>query len=306
MKIKLNTTDKTLSILNSIIGIGSSTFAYIWRPEYFQIVLIIAISLIVLTILRLIYSIYKHTHDINELTQRINIQDEKIKKQDEHIVLLEKLMNVPFFKKWNLIYTFLWRSSKNHLKNNVAILETYISRTLSGTGKIKDNNIIYIFTGEFLEDSRVFKICIAGADHNLSLENIDFTVIDVRHNEVLFAQIEQNRRDNIVKDIIVYFKNEYKKGDLFEFEFKWKWPKTAFVKSDYFSFPNIYSIENKKIIMDFIPTGDMKLKNVELWKFGIDDSAPKLISPIYPTQDGIYHYTVEKPEKDSDYIIYYE
>ena len=306
MEIKLNNTDKTLSILNSVVGIGSSTYAYIWKPEYFNIVAIIAISIIALTILRIIYAIYRQKHDINVLTLRLNSQDEKIKNQDEHIALLEKLMNVPFFKKWNLIYTFLWRSSKNHLKNNVSILETYISRSLSGNGKIKDNNLIYKFTGEFLDRSSVFKICIGGADHDLTLENIQFTAIDIRRGEVLLAQIDQNRRDNIVKDIIIFLKEEKKKGDLFEFEFRWKWPKTAFIKSDYFSFPNIYSTVNNKIILDLKPTNDMNLKKVEIWKFGINDDTPELISRVYPSCDNLYHYVIDNPEEDADYITYYE
>nr|WP_195461825.1 hypothetical protein [Alistipes sp. D31t1_170403_E11] len=302
---KISNVDKILSIFNSALGIGSTTFVYIWKPEYFNFVLIAAISLIVLTILRITYVNYKQKRINNELTVRINYQDEKIKKQNEHIALLEKLINVPFFKKWNLIYTFLWRSSKDSLKNNVSILETHISRTLSGKGKIKDNNLVYRFTGEFLDKSKVFKICIAGIDHDLTLEDIEFTALDIRTNEVLFAQIEQNRRDNIVKDIVIFFKEEKKQGSLFEIELKWKWPKTAFSKSDYFSFPNIYAINNKKILMDFKPADDMKLKKVEIWKYGIDDGEPEFVSHVYP-QDGIYNYEIVNPEMNADYILYYE
>lgn len=298
MGFQLSNTDKILSIVNSSIGIGSSTCAYIFQPKYFNFIVIVSITIMVITCIIILFRVYKQKVDIDTLKI-------KIKEQDEHIALLEKLMNVPFFKKWNLIYTFLWRSAKDRLKNNVILSEIYISRTLSGKGKIKDNNLIYRFTGELLDNTKLFRICIAGADNELTLDDINFRVRDIRRNELLSAQIEYSRRDNIVKDIVVFFKEEKKRGDFFELEFSWTWPRTAFLKSDYFSIPNIYSVDTKKIIMDFIPTDDMHLKKVEIWKFGLDDNEPEFISIVYPSDKG-YHYVVDNPELSADYITYYE
>ena len=96
------------------------------------------------------------------------------------------------------------------------------------------------------------------------------------------------------------------KGDIFKIELSWQWPKTAFIKSDYFSIPNIYSSETKRLILDLYPTTDMNLTTVETYKFGLSDKDPVKINHIYKNEEGFYHTIIDNPEKDADYITYYE
>jgi len=305
MKIQLSNTDKVLSIVSSTVNIGGSIFAYFFKPEYFNIALIISITIITITLIIVLFRAYKYNRDFQYLSKTIDTQSKELEKQKERILLLEKLMNVPFFKKWNLIYTFLWRSNENRLRNNIRLSEVVITRTLSGNGRIKDNNIIYRFKGEFLGLSKVFKISIGGSDNNVSLKDISFSATDLRNKESLHAQIEYGGRDDIVKEVVVFFKENMNRGDFFELELQWKWPKTAFAKTDYFSYPNIYSLETKKILMNFHPTSDMNITKVEIWKFGLDDNEPQFIDYIYPLNNG-YHFIIENPENTADYILYYE
>jgi len=50
----------------------------------------------------------------------------------------------------------------------------------------------------------------------------------------------------------------------------------------------------------------MKLSSVETYKFGLYDSEPQQIDHIYLNKDGFYRSIIADPEKDADYITYYE
>ena len=115
-----------------------------------------------------------------------------------------------------------------------------------------------------------------------------------------------NTIDNDIKLIEIYFKTRKDTGDLFSLEISWKWPKTAYTDSDYFSFPNIYSNITDKITIELIPAPDMAIKYVETYKFAMDDSEPTLIDHIYDNGNGVYISEIINPVQNADYITYYE
>lgn len=312
MEIKLSLGEKILSMVNSGLGILVVLLTNLFKPELFDYALIFAIILIGITIIGLAIKIAtqsKKLHAQEEMIQNLEenqrIIEQDLAKKDERIALLERLMNVPFFKKWNLLYTFMWRNAISFLNNPVNIFEIHVTRILVGTGKLKDNNVSYIFSGESIGRVKSFKFCIAGAG-NIPLEKIHFHVIDLTHNQELEYSVLKNTQDSNIKYVEIHFREALLSGDVFNFELKWQWPKTAFYKSDYFSIPNIYSKGTKRIILDLYPTNDMKLNSVETFKFGLYDSEPQQVDYIYMNKDGFYRSIIDNPEKDADYITYYE
>jgi hypothetical protein len=312
MEIKLSLGEKILSMVNSGLGILVVVLTNLFKPELFSYALIFAIILIGLTIIGLavkIASQSKKLHAQEEMIQ--NLEDNQriieldLAKKEERIALLERLMNVPFFKKWNLLYTFMWRNAISFLNNPVNLFEIHVTRRLVGTGKLKDNNISYIFSGESVEKTKSFKFCIAGAG-NVPLERIQFHVMDLTHHQELEYSILKNSQDSNIKYVEIHFREFLLSGDVFHIELNWQWPKTAFAKSDYFSIPNIYSKITKRIVLDLYPTADMRLTSVETYKFGIFDSEPQQVDHIYINKKGFYQSIIDNPEKDADYITYYE
>ena len=312
MKIVFGKADKILSIANSLLGILVVLFTHLFKSEWFNYSVILAIAIVAITIIILALRVRKQSLKIDNQAgqlQELRDQQEAIKKdlelKEERIALLEKLMNVPFFKKWNLIYTFMWRNAISLLSNPVVFYEIHVSRRLHGTGKIKDNHVTYAFLGECLDSINSFHFCVAGLG-NIPLEKIGFKVMDMTTNTPLGFAMLKNSKDSDIKYVEVYFRKELQKKDIFNLEFSWQWPKTAYNKSGYFSIPNIYSESTKRLILDLYPTQDMSLSTVETYKFGIDDMEPSKINHLYMNDAGYYHAVIDNPEKDADYITYYE
>lgn len=311
MAVKLNQGEKLLSMVSSGLSILAVLLTDLFKPELFNYALIFAIVLIALTIIVLAIKIYAQS-------RRIRVQEEKIQtledsqrlieqelaKKEERIKLLEQLINVPFFQKWHLLYTFMWRNAISFLKNPVYLYEIHVTRKLVGTGKCKDNKVTYKFTGECVEKTNSFRFCIAGAG-DIPLTKIGFSVKDLRINQALDYSVLKNSQDSIIKYVEIYFKEHKAVGDLFDIELNWMWPKTAFAKTDYFSIPNIYSDTTKRIVLDLYPTDDMKLTTVETYKFGMNDAEPKKIEHLYKNSEGGYRSIIDNPEKNADYITYY-
>jgi len=312
MVMKLSLGDKILSMVNSGLSIFAILFTNFFIPDLFNYAIIFAIVLIALTIILLAIKIATQSRKIHRQEEKIQTLEENqriieqdLAKKDERIALLERLMNVPFFKKWNLLYTFMWRNAISLLNNPINLYEIHVTRRLVGNGKLKDNIVSYIFSGECTEKTKSFKFCIAGAG-NVPLEKIQFHVKETTQNQDLEYTILKNSHDSNIKYVEIYFKESLLSGETFNIELNWQWPKTAFIKSDYFSIPNIYSKNTKRIILDLYPTTDMKLSSVETYKFGLYDSEPQQIDHIYLNKDGFYRSIIADPEKDADYITYYE
>ena len=312
MKSLLNKWEKILSIAGSLFVILSSASTFVFKPEWFEPSVIIAIAFLSIVccylVIRLFIQARKIKHQssqINELSKQREAIRAELDNKEARIALLEKLMNVPFFKKWNLIYTFMWRNSLSILSNPVNLFEIHVSRRLKGTGQLKDNNLSYIFSGECLERMSSFRFCIAGLG-SIPLKKINFKVIDHTWDNSLEFGVAKNSEDSDIKFAEIYFRNELQKGDVFKIELTWQWPKTAYCKSDYFSLANIYSISTKRLVLDLYPTEDMKLSTVETYKFGISDKEPVRVNHIYMNDAGYYHTIIDNPEKDADYITYYE
>lgn len=310
--MKLSLGDKILSMVNSGLSIFVILFTNFFIPDLFNYAIIFAIVLVALTIILLAIKItiqskkiHRQEEKIQTLEENQRIIEQDLAKKNERIALLERLMNVPFFKKWNLLYTFMWRNAISFLNNPINLYEIHVTRRLVGNGKLKDNIVSYIFSGECVEKTKSFKFCIAGAG-NVPLEKIQFHVRETTQNQELEYTILKNSHDSNIKYVEVYFRESLLSGETFNIELNWQWPKTAFIKSDYFSIPNIYSKNTKRIILDLYPTTDMKLSSVETYKFGLYDSEPQQIDHIYINKDGFYRSIIADPEKDADYITYYE
>jgi len=312
MSIKLSVGDKILSMINSGLSILVIVTSHVFIPELFNYAIIFAIVLIALTIIGLAIKIAAQTKKINSQTEEIaklqndqkSIQEELAQK-DEHIALLEQLSNVPIFEKWNLIYTFMWRKAISFLHNPVYLYEVHVTRKLKGPGKLKDNLVTYMFYGECEDKVKSFKFCIAGLG-NEPIDTIQFKVLDLSLNQELEYGILRNSSDSDIKYIEIFFKDPKEKGDVFKLELKWRWPKTAYINSDYFSIPNIYSNKTKRIILDLYPTDDMKLSSVDTYKIAIEDTKPIKIDHIYRNKEGYYHSIIDNPVANADYITYYE
>lgn len=312
MGIKLNLGEKILSMVNSGLGILVVLLTNFFKPEWFNYALIFAIILIAVTIIGLAIKIAiqsKKIHNQEEKIQNLEnnqrLIEQNLSQKEERIALLERLMNVPFFKKWNLLYTFMWRSAISFLNNPVILFEIHVTRRLVGAGKYKDNKVTYTFSGEIIEKTKSFSFCIAGAG-NIVLDKIHFNVIDLTHNQKLEYGILKNSQDSDIKYVEIYFREPKVVGDIFNIELKWEWPKTAFSKSDYFSIPNIYSVSTKRIVLDLYPAVDMRLSTVETYKFGLNDAEPMKIEYLYKNEEGLYRSIIDNPEKNADYITYYE
>lgn len=303
-KINLNQGDKILSITSSLISIISVGYAHFFRPELFNFAVIFAVVLIALTIIGLAIKIALQSKRIHTQEDKISNLEDSNRIQEERIVQLEQKATVPFFQKWHLFYTNIWRSASSFLNNPITLFEIRVNRELVGTGKVKDNHVKYIFSGECVEMAKSFKFCIAGAG-NIPLEKIKFHAMDLTLNQELDYSVLKNTQDSNVKYIEIFFRRIMYPGGIFNIELSWQWPKTAFVKTDYFSIPNIYSITTKRIVIDLHPTPDMELSTVETYKLGLSDAEPILVEHLYKNNEGFYRSIIDNPENNADYITYY-
>lgn len=302
----LKRTDKVASIFGTIISAGCAVIGTFVKPELFSWFIIVAVAIFAGTITFLIIKLRRHSKKIQDLEIRSSEQETKIQEHERKIAFLERLAKIPYFQnKWHLYYTFIWRNSIDLLHNNISLSTIHIKRALSGKGKLKDNNVTYTFTGKALGTLNTFSFCLAGLS-NVPLNSINLAVKELRNNESLDYKLMPNTIDNDIKLIEIYFKTRKDTGDLFSLEISWKWPKTAYTDSDYFSFPNIYSNITDKITIELIPAPDMAIKYVETYKFAMDDSEPTLIDHIYDNGNGVYISEIINPVQNADYITYYE
>ena len=309
MEFKLNKWEKILSIIASALIIISTILSFV-IPKYSRI-LIIGIIIFGSLFLLLLIVVIIQSREINIQSRQITELKDKnrnikttLQSKNQRIVQLEQLINVPFFKKWHLLYTFMWRNAMPFLSNDIDMYEVSVIRKLTGKGRIKDNHISYVFYGECISNTKTFHFCVAGAN-NVALNRISFKARDVSSSTELEYKIINNTHDSIFKFIEIYFKREMTAGEMIRLEISWDWPKTAFGRTDYFSFPNIFSRCTKRIVLELFPTDDMHLSSVEIYKFGLSDKEPTLIEHTY-NDNGCYRTIIDHPEQNADYITYYE
>lgn len=305
MEKKLNVGEKLVGILNSSLSIGLILYSNFFKPKFVKLSIIIAIVVISVTIIYLVIRVVKQSSTIRELDEKVRKSESLMSAQQERISLIEKYLNVPFFKKWNLLYSFMWRTHQNILRNNVELEEINIKRHLHGEGDIKDNSASYTFVGKYLGSADYFIFCVAGLD-GTTIDDINFTAYDQRNNCTLEFSLAPNTPDGNMKYIYIYHKIQKQKGDLFNIKLSWDWPRTTYAKSDYFAVPNIYGLSTKRIITEFVEADDMHVNLVETYKFGLNDENPVFIKHIYKDVNGKYIHIIEDPEQDADYITYFE
>ena len=311
MKLEVSRLDKILSIINSGLGILVILFSALFKPEYLNFALIVAFILIAITIIALSIKVYFQSKRISKQSKRLqeledtqkSIQNE-LQTKEQRIAQLEHLINVPFFKKWNLLYTFMWRNAIPYLSNDIEFYEAFVTRKLVGPGRLKDNHVKYVFWGECQSKLRTFHFCVAGAD-NIPLEKISFKAFDLFMSKELEYRVIKNTPDSNFKYVDIYFREEKSIGDVIKLELSWEWPKTAFSKSDYFSFPNIFSHGTRRIILELYPTDNMQLSSVDTYKFGLPDKDPVFLEHTYKNSDGYFRTIINNPEQNADYITYY-
>ena len=310
MRLRITTGDKVLSMINSGLSICVILFTKIFNPENINNAFIIAFVLIAITIFYLAIKVATQSVKIHNQEKAIlNLEEERRAIEDElaekenRIKLLEQSLDVPFFKKWHLFYTFIWRKAISFLNNPVDLNEVHVVRRLVGDGEIKDNNVSYEFNGTCVKEIDSFKFCLGGIG-SIPLDSINFVVKDMIKKRRLEFEVLKNTRDSNIKYIEIFFGNHLKIGESFKIKISWQWPNTAYDKSDYFSIPNIYSLSTKLLILDLYPTSDMNLKGVETYKFGVGDSEPERVDYVY-SDKGLFRSIIQNPEMNADYITYY-
>lgn len=285
----LKRVDTILSIIFSLISIGTAGWSRICMPSWHFLFMILAIVVSVGTIIFLIVRVVK------------------LKKE---MATINQCQSVPYFKSWYLMYTLLWRKHRNLLHNNIDFDEIYIKRNLhGGDEKHKDNTAIYRFKGRCKSDANYFFFCIGGLDGNdITLEKINFQAYDKRTNEALPVCLDDNIPDGMTKFVRVSYNGNGKlQGDICDLELSWTWPKTMYANADYFVFPNCYGNQTKKLTLEFSRTEDMNLKFVGTYKLGLKDKNPVFIKQLNSADsDMTYIHEIDNPEQDADYITYYE
>lgn len=303
---ELKWTDRVTSILGTVVSAVCAVIGTFFKPEYFNWYIFVAVLILAVTIVFLFIKLRIHSKRISALELRSIEQENIIEEQNRKISFMERMARIPFFlDKWHLYYTFIWRNSISQLQNNVHFYRVHVKRFLSGKGKLKDNSVTYTFCGKCEGLANKFRLCIAGLN-NIPLKSIGLIVKELRNGENLDYKLLPNMADNDIKFLEIYFKTNKGAGDLFEIEVSWKWPKTAYIDSDYFSYPNIYSNTTDEIILELHPAVDMSIKYVETYEFTLEDSAPKLIDHVYINQQGTFISNVSNPKHNADYITYYE
>lgn len=270
----------------------------IWCSEtkYFILVLLFAIIFFCLTVCLIVV---------------VRRKNSVISEQNARIVHLEEDNNMPYFKDWYLVYTYMWRKKRDWLHNKIIIDELIISRKLHGIGDLKNNSATYTFKGTYQGSSDYFSFCIAGLlEGSTKFKDINFTAFDAITREPLYVILSPDTFDGNMKYIQIFFRQTKVPGDYIEIILSWDWPRTTHAKSDYFVVPNVYGIETKKIVTEFVPTSDMHITSVEAYIYNEDcaklKKPPQLIADIYADCNNHYNYTFDNLEQNADYIISFE
>ena len=304
---KLGVTDKVFSIMANVITIIVTTVAYITSSPYLNLIIIIAIMIMVVTLIYLIVKTSRQKKLIADLTTKDEVTKEQIaelQERTEQIPIMERLMNIPRFKKQRLYYTNIWRNSIPQLKNQVNLSQIHVIRRVvgEGSGLWRDNNATYIFEGRCLCDSDKFTFSIAGREE-VSVSDINLKITDLEGRNMEYRLFDSD--DDNIKFLEIYFRTKKYQGDHFKIQITWVWPATVHVNHGYFSIPNIYSVSTSKLILEFIPSDEMNV-NVDTYKYGLNDTEPQHVVHVYADDEKKFVSIIENPEMDADYITYYE
>lgn len=318
---KLGVTDKVFSIMANVITIIASTIAYITSSPYLNLIIIMAIMIMVVTLIYLIVKTSRQKKLIADLTTRDDIKSKQIadltakdeitkeqiselQERTEQIPMMERLMNIPRFKKQRLYYTNIWRNSISQLKNQVNLSQIRVIRRVvgEGSGLWRDNNATYIFEGRCLCDLDKFTFSIAGREE-VSISDINLKIIDLEGKNMDYRLFDSD--DDNIKFLEIYFRKTKYQGDHFKIQITWIWPETVHLEYGYFSIPNIYSVSTSKLILEFIPSDEMNV-NVDTYKYGLNDTEPQHVAHVYADDDKKFISIIENPEMNADYITYYE
>lgn len=284
----INKTNVILSIIVSLISIGTAEWSRICMPSKHFLFFILAIIISACTIVFLIVWVVKLKREMSKINQ---------------------CQSVPYFKSWFLMYTLLWRKHRDLLHNDVIFDEIHIKRCLhGGDDKQKDNTATYRFKGKCKGAAEYFLFCVGGLDGNdITLGKVNFRAFDKRADQELCVSLDDNIPDGMTKFVRVSYVEEKQQGDYFDLELSWTWPKTMYANADYFVFPNCYGNQTKKLRLEFSRSDDMNLKFVGTYKLGIKDKNPVFIKQLYGVDSNkTYIHEIDAPEQDADYITYYE
>lgn len=292
-----NSLKDTFLIVSGFIGFVASIVTLISYPLFAENkkiwILALAAAVLFFVLILFLRFIQKKNKEISSLRNRLEF--------------LEKERNVPFFKKWPLIYAHMWRSGTIRPDNPVILDLFEVKDEILPNGRLRDTKASFYFKGKFTDATWQFIVTIGG-DENTSFDNLNFVVEDLRTNQRLNAKIADRGRDETIKDIIISFKNKKEKGDTFELQISWTWPKMLLELRDYISLPNVYSKSTHKAILSLQKTPEMKFNNVEAYKYGPQDNEPVFLRNVYADDANPDRYTLEidQPEMNADYLLYYE
>ena len=320
--VRLSITDGILTLLNSLISVGGIVITYITSSRFFYMAIVLATVLIVVTLIYLIVKMRRQKKRIIDLTDKdcekskliadLTAKDEikaeqiaELQEKTKQISMMERLMNIPRFKKQRLYYTNIWRNSIPLLNNQVELSIIHVIRKVVGEGKDlwRDNQATYIFEGKSLCSLQKFTFSIAGREE-VSVLDINLKIIDLTDNTDLHYRLFDSDEDNI-KFLEINFREIKHQGDHFKIQITWRWPKTVHLEYGYFSIPNIYSVSTGKLILEFVPSNEMNV-NVDIYKYGLNDTEPQHVTHVYENADKKYIAVIDNPEKNADYITYYE
>nr|WP_321484986.1 hypothetical protein [uncultured Draconibacterium sp.] len=277
-----------------IIGSIASIAAIISEPKFQKPTIIVGLLLVIGTIVYLTTNyLYRRRKEIRDLQVRVGI--------------LEKTQRVPFFKKWPLIYSHLWKSGEVTPNNQIDLVNLELKVKIRDGNKFRDALCSYRFVGKHTKESWNIKIVIGG-DGIIDYSQLKFSAVDNLRNMTLRARISDKGRNTTVKDIIISFDTLKKENEYFDLTLEWEWPKMLFFSSDYIALPNIFSDRTQNLRIMLQKSNEMNLRVVEAYKYGISDDKPTFLRAVYPSNlnKDLYIFELMNPEKDADYLLYYE
>lgn len=277
-----------------IIGSIASIIAIIIDPRFQIPSLIVLASLFLIFILIITTKyLFKRSKEIKDLQLRVGI--------------LEKTQRVPFFKKWPLIYSHLWKSGDVIPDNPIELSNLELKVEIKDGNKLRDAKVSFHFVGKFTNECWNLNIVIGG-DEMVNFEHLNFTTTDNLRKRKLKTRIADKGRDSTVKDIIISFDSIKNKDDYFDLYLEWSWPRMMFYKSDYISLPNIFSQKTDYLRLVFEKKDEMDLKIVEAYRYDVADDKPIFLRSVYASTENknLFIFEQVNPIKNTDYLLYYE
>lgn len=220
---------------------------------------------------------------------------------------VELTSKVATFKKWELVFSHLWYSNLNvNPENDVDLSLFEVINEFNGKNRIRDSIVTFNFKGRFNSPAQNFKIIFGNAEYT-EFEKINFSAYDNITKTILNSRIlpDEKGRDTRIKDVIISLKQETRRGDILDISINFIWPNGADIKSDYFCLSNIYSKKTDNIRFILKKPKGKTFSLVEVYKYNIDNETPIYVCDI-EEQNGSYIFESNNPEKDTDYLMYYE